>query len=161
MKTSELDGNKFIELGRMFINLSDDNHMDSNNLDFELSHVDYDNVEPLNHCSTVACHGGWGSVLLIGEEEYGFPSFDAGAVAIAEFLGFESDPGRERDADDVFLYWADRRPDMWGNDQGLSMFSCDGYRAFGFMAGESISIKDIGKHYLKVGERINNYNEGE
>jgi len=71
-----------------------------------------------NHkCGTIHCVAGWYAVALlkdgtINESEY--VSYSDGAAAIAKQLGFKNDSQLES--------WANRNPDIWGNEDGINMF---------------------------------------
>jgi len=137
-----VDGNKFIEMGHLFQKIHEEKRLTSDNLVFteaEIAQAD---------CGTVACHGGWGAVIFGLDPG---SDFKEGADAIAEFLGF--------DYYDDFEQWATSNPHYWGNKFGFFMFCCDGYWAFGFEHYYDITVNDIGKHYIGVGERINEAQE--
>lgn len=96
------------------------------------------NMNEPHVCGTVACHGGWWAIDQGTEGDY-----EDGAESIARFLGFLS----YFDLED----WAHEHPDLWGNENGWSMF-CD-ESAFD-CTDENITLWKIGVHWLKVAERV-------
>ena len=129
-------------------------------------------------CGTVACHAGWYAMakmkdlenvkflhdssmnnrfLLYKEDE--LITFDDGIHLMARDMGFEE--GWE------LREWAEYNPEIWGNDYGYAMFSCDGEKAFGYSefstAGvikgidENEDILDLEKivsHWRNVADRL-------
>lgn len=90
-------------------------------------------------CGTPGCHAGWAAVAL----KVSGNSYQAGAKALAEYLGFDSD-------DDLKAYMK-HRPHIWGNEHGYGMFcSCI---AFDEPSGE-FPLSVIIRHWEKVAERL-------
>lgn len=147
--TKELADN-FKAIGLDFIRLHDENNLSNEHLNFSVGEppLDEDN-NPLqpgdNLCDSVACHGGWGAFLYGERLNYDLYVFQYGAYEIAKKLGFDSVAHYER--------WADENADIWGNYYGIYMFSSIGHLAFG-KTQYACTLRDIGMHYLGVGERI-------
>lgn len=97
-------------------------------------------------CGTVACHAGWFGVSQLGKRNYRRYSYDKAADDMARFLDCECSYSLRN--------WAQRNPSLWGNDAGDGMFGTgfDFFRKpFGVMKP---TLKHIGKHWLKVADRI-------
>lgn len=75
----------------------------------------------LNKCGTVFCVGGWyvmanlNNKVIQSEIKIGICGFSTGARLMAMDLGFSDD--------DDLTDWAGDNNDIWGNDNGGSMFS--------------------------------------
>lgn len=150
----------FKKLGQMFIDLDQKLNLHENNLNFNCMEVysNFDNEEFVKageeSCGTVACHGGWGSVLfnLIHLDQY--EDYSEGASAIASFLGFHTPEHTNAYAPESNLTsWAHINPKIWGNEHGRCMFTSIGYMAFGQQEGEC-TLADIGNHYIQVAQRL-------
>lgn len=99
-------------------------------------------------CGTVACHGGWGLVILpagLGILD-GWRSYSVGADRISKHLGFWGTA--------AFESWAAVHPTIWGNGYGGCMFGGRGEWAFGKESGETCTLEDIGNHYKDVAGRL-------
>lgn len=69
-------------------------------------------------CNTTNCVGGWYVIATQGKisvEDYF--SYRIGTDAIAQELGFRDDNGLE--------YFLSDNPDLWGNEHGCAIFSCE------------------------------------
>ena len=147
MNTTNIDANKFSEMGHKFIAIHAQNGLASDNLDFSVTYVEE------HPCGTVACHGGWGLVILkpVKNDDRPAKFYSTGSNAIAKYLGF--DDGDDNAARHKFISWAHHNPLLWGNRYGLDGFGIKGYKAFGKNKGEC-TLEDIGNHYIEVGKRI-------
>lgn len=98
-------------------------------------------------CGTVHCVGGWFAVALC---DLNSPlNYQDGADAFAEILGFQKYMDMK--------YWADINRNMWGNSNGLSMFSLSmAYRNNG--GRDSRTMQDVLNHWRRVAQRIEEYN---
>lgn len=92
-------------------------------------------------CGTHACHAGFFAIANNKENDIDY-SFNDSAGEMAQYLGFK----KSRDLE----LWALENPKMWGNNYGEHMF-CTSYS---FMKTfDTITLKDIGLHWLKVADR--------
>lgn len=137
----KLNPEKFEWLGNEFIQIHERENLSAENLNFPLGAA-----EKRESCGTVACHGGWGNVILNTELGY----YEHGANAIARHLGFKS--GEE------MMYFFIVNYVLWGNFFAGRMFCFDGYKAFGFGTPGICTLKDIGNHYIAVARRIREAN---
>lgn len=124
-------------------------------------------VGKLPECGTVACHGGWGAVVLGEDVKYRefrdwddlnensdyfnsatTTSYHDGITLIAEFLGFY---GRH-----FFEDWAKCYGGYWGNSYGRMMFGNLGYSAFTDPGKDhqTIDLYQIQKWYREVAARL-------
>lgn len=108
------------------------------NLNMGLSHIYID------RCGTVCCHGGWYAIATsnIGDKT----SFLQGAIRMAEDL---------RIANNLITQWAANNPEIWGNSDGLYMFSAP----YAFFHKEkrpqgARTLQDIVDHWTDVYERL-------
>lgn len=96
-----------------------------------------------NLCGTTACHAGWFGILRDGDGKRS-TNYSDYALEMAQFLGFCDDFELEE--------WARIHPELWGNNHGDNMFSCE--RAFGVKEGGTVTLKRISDHWFKVGKRL-------
>lgn len=142
------------EMGNKFIDIHQAEKMSSRNLNFDESFVD-----EKSRCNTVACHGGWGSVIFDLWKENSslacveYQDYISGANAIADFIGFKRFGGMRFNST-YFEDWAEENPELWGNEWGEKMFGLDGYISFGFDRKGECTLEDIGNHYIQVAARI-------
>lgn len=100
--------------------------------------------EKVGTCGSPACHAGWYLIGRMSNDEwdamevYGFRS---GVALMSADLGLKKGSWLRA--------WAHDNPDIWGNVYGRRMFYST--KAFG---KESVTLKDIGKHWLEVAGRL-------
>ena len=99
-------------------------------------------------CGTAACHAGWFAWASEKNNEFD-GSFGMAADKLAKFIGVDD---RE-----TLQSWAGNNWFLWGNKDGRWMF--EGYWCFS-TDGRVPTLKDIGIHWLKVAERIENHING-
>jgi len=99
-----------------------------------------------NFCGTPACHGGWYAVYACEFPINNFEGFgfSTGMRRMNNKLGSET--GFELET------WASKNPELWGNKRGAGVFSSES--AFGKNYSESLTLKDISDHWMKVAERL-------
>ncbi len=151
MIRSKLDN---VELAERFVMMSEKflmaSKFENNKLDFALGSI-YEPmyVEPNEPaCNTIACHGGWGLVLL-RKSYYPIGDFTTGARLIAQFLGFE----------DQFAYmdWATYNANIWGSRGSDKMFSWHGFQSFGIAnhnERKKVTLLVIAQWYANVAARL-------
>lgn len=98
-------------------------------------------------CGTIACHAGWFGIAADIKDtptfaRNGFGMFHEAIPTLARHLGFET----RADIED----WASENHKLWGNLRGAAMFNDE--EAFG--KTHSVTLKDIGLHWLKVAARV-------
>lgn len=107
------------------------------------------NLGEANLCGSPACHAGWFAVARNQEQDkitkngVKHYNFHHSAKEMAVFLGFDSEQDLEN--------WAFENPTLWGNTYGGGMFS--DRSAFLPGEGRQPTLKEIGKHWLKVASR--------
>ncbi len=105
--------------------------------------------ETRTSCGTVACHGGFGLIILPEDkDDLASLSFVDGAHRIAQFLGFESMS--------CFIRWAGNYPEYWGNRRGIDMFTTAGAEAFGADRNSyrQVSLLTVAQWYANVAARL-------
>lgn len=100
-------------------------------------------------CGTVACHAGWFAVARGKKLDYGKSyTYMSSADEMAKFLGLKSF--------DNLPEWAHKNPKIWGNHRGEFMFSRP--IAFGKRENQELTLKDIGIHWHKIADRLEELN---
>ncbi len=93
-------------------------------------------------CGTVHCHAGWWAIGRMNLKES--LSYSDGSSDMAKYLGFGNYV-------DELENWAQDNPKIWGNTEGVHMFS----NANSFDAEWcNINLKKIGMHWHKVANRL-------
>jgi len=106
-------------------------------------------------CGTTGCHAGWfawarSKVHFVDYDHANikYYVYNYSANEMAEFLGFEDRYELE--------YWGENNEKIWGNSFGDDMFTSA--KAFGKEnCNDSLSLKTIGLHWLKVADRAENF----
>lgn len=135
---------RFEELGNKFID-----YFEKNKTVLNFNSMGVEKTE----CGTVACHGGFGIVVLGNANNYN-DYYIGGAILIAKFLGFEYDVHSGLDESEQLTKWALDNSEIWGNMYGSSMFSYYGYLAFDKTKEELITLEDIAKKYFDIAYRL-------
>lgn len=92
-------------------------------------------------CGTPMCHAGWYQSIV--DTPVPFGTYGEGIDSINRDLGFNPF--------NCITEWANTCPGLWGNHNGLAMFSCK--KAFG-CTGKTISLKKIALHWYGVADRL-------
>ncbi len=134
-------GRRFNEMGKKFLRIHE----------IEATKVDFSAMEISRHaCGTVACHGGFAALALDIKPRWAQYTYQLGADALAEFLGFENYG--------EMLLWAEENPRIWGSDYGHEMFSGCGHFAFTANRVEKdtreITLLVIAQWYANVASRL-------
>lgn len=103
-------------------------------------------------CKTVACHGGWACEVLKEGTPYddGEGFYADGVQLLGDYVIGRTDMPRDFFRMDK---WADENPNLWGNIEGIEMFSDIGYMAFD-STKEDCTLLTIADWYDAVATRI-------
>ena len=99
-------------------------------------------------CGTIHCHAGWYAIAKNLHEKREV-SFTHGAIQMSIDLGHKGD------MDSSLINWADKNPEIWGNNDGDGMFSTR--RAFSHPTKRpegAENLQHIIDHWTEVYERV-------
>ena len=135
-------------------------------------------VNSAHSCGTSCCHGGWYAIITGKNSLFELIprtlSFYDGALNMAQDLGFNINTSIYHNSDHItaneLLTWAASNPDIWGNENGLHMFSSNngnpiarrGKMAFFHPVKRPCgaeNLQDIVDHWKEVKERIVEFNK--
>jgi hypothetical protein len=108
-------------------------------------HMGEDAVNDDDHkCGTIHCHGGWYAVATLDNTK--FLTFIDGYDKLARDLGMNVDGELE--------HWARLNPEIWGNDQGISMFMHELAFKSPTRPNGAENLQDIINHWIEVRDRL-------
>ena len=127
-----------------------------------------------DHCGTTACHAGWyllaktkvkhewracftpegsyykkDSVFLMSKDKQERINYFGGCSLMARDLGFKQES--------ELTEWAERNPDIWGNEYGRFMFTSPD--AFRFPNGGEVTLEMIADHWQAVSDLLEDREE--
>jgi hypothetical protein len=137
--------NRFRKVGSDFLSLP----VNKSKLDFASAYIQNKKSFLPFSCKTIACHAGWG-IALYGDEGSQYEDYNTGIRLLEVQLGFKL-------GTHIFTRWAQVYYNVWGSINGKCMFDCNGFRAFNKFESDNMTIHDIGKWYIDVAERMDNY----